>query len=236
MMPSTAAEAATIQSCVRVGEGVGLATDNEMIVLIGLKSLVAWIQGVALTLGGPGLFLIAFLDSSFLSLPQINDLLLVWMVVQHPHLMPYYALMAVLGSIAGCLVMYYIGRKGGDALLKKRFNGPSTERYLALFQRYGVLAVLVPSLLPPPAPFKIFVILAGVVRIPVLKFCAAIAIGRGIRYFGEGLLAVWFGQQAMAYVEAHGREVSLWLVGVIALGGLLYWLWARRRRPVPQEV
>jgi membrane protein YqaA with SNARE-associated domain len=213
-----------------------LATDNEVIVLIGLKSLVAWIQGVALTLGGPGLFLIAFLDSSFLSLPQINDLLLVWMVTRHPQLMPYYALMAVLGSIAGCLVMYYIGRKGGDALMKKHFSGPSSLRHMALFQRYGVLAVLVPSLLPPPAPFKIFVILAGVARIPVLKFCAAIAIGRGIRYFGEGLLAVWFGQQAMAYVAEHGREVSLWLVGVIVLGGLLYWLWTRRKRPVPQEV
>jgi membrane protein YqaA with SNARE-associated domain len=201
--------------------------------LIGLKSLVAWIQGVALALGGPGLFLIAFLDSSFLSLPQINDLLLVWMVTQHPKLMPFYATMAILGSIVGCLVMYYIGRKGGEALLQKRFSGPSTTRYMALFQRYGVLAVLVPSLLPPPAPFKIFVILAGVARIPVWKFCAAIAIGRGIRYFGEGLLAVWYGDQAMGYVAAHGREISFWLVGLIVLGGLLYVLWTRwAHRPV----
>jgi len=155
-----------------------------------MKAFVAWIQSVALTLGGPGLFLIAFLDSSFLSLPQINDLLLVWMVTKNPHLMPYYATMSVVGSIAGCVVMYFVGLKGGQALLRKRFSEATLARNMALFQRYGVLVVLVPSLLPPPAPFKIFVILAGVARIPVLKFCLAIAIGRDIRYFGEELLAM----------------------------------------------
>jgi len=193
-----------------------------------LKAFIAWIQSVALALGGPGLFLVAFLDSSFLSLPQINDLLLVWMVTKNPHLMPYYATMAVLGSVTGCVAMYFIGLKGGEPLLRKRFGGPSLERRLSLFQRYGVLAVLVPSLLPPPAPFKIFVLLAGVARIPLLKFCVAIAIGRGIRYFGEGLLAMWYGEQAMAYIDAHGREVSLWLVGVLGLGLVAYLLWRRR--------
>ena len=196
-----------------------------------MKAFVAWIQTVALTLGGPGLFLIAFLDSSFLSLPQINDLLLVWMVTKNPHLMPYYATMSVVGSIAGCVVMYFVGLKGGQALLRKRFSEATLARNMALFQRYGVLVVLVPSLLPPPAPFKIFVILAGVARIPLLKFCLAIGIGRGIRYFGEGLLAVWYGDQAMAYINEHGREVSLWLVGALALGLLLFLLWRRFRRP-----
>jgi membrane protein YqaA with SNARE-associated domain len=194
-----------------------------------MKSFVAWIQSVALTLGGPGLFLIAFLDSSFLSLPQINDLLLVWMVTRNPHLMPYYAIMSITGSIVGCLVMYAIGRKGGEALLRKRVSGATLERNMALFQRYGVLAVLVPSLLPPPAPFKVFVILAGVARIPVVKFCLAIAIGRGIRYFGEGLLAMWYGEAAMTYINAHVREVSLWLVGLLGAGLLVYLLWRRRR-------
>lgn len=200
-----------------------------------MKALLVWIQSVAYALGGPGLFLIAFLDSSFLSLPQINDLLLVWMVTRRPHLMPYYASMAVLGSIVGCLVMYYVGLKGGQALLRKRFSAASIDRNLARFQRYGVLVVLVPSLLPPPAPFKIFVLLAGVAQIPLPKFCLAIAIGRGIRYFGEGLLAVWFGERAMAYVDAHAREVSLWLVGLLAIALLVYLLWRRRKRPPLDE-
>jgi membrane protein YqaA with SNARE-associated domain len=200
-----------------------------------MKALLAWIQSVAYALGGPGLFLIAFLDSSFLSLPQINDLLLVWMVTRRPHLMPYYASMSVLGSIVGCLVMYYVGLKGGQALLRKRFSASSIDRNLERFHRYGVLVVLVPSLLPPPAPFKIFVLLAGVAQIPLLKFCLAIAIGRGIRYFGEGLLAVWFGERAMAYIDAHAREVSLWLVGLLALALLVYLLWRRRKRPPRDE-
>jgi membrane protein YqaA with SNARE-associated domain len=195
-----------------------------------MKAFVIWMESVAVALGGPGLFLIAFLDSSFLSLPEINDLLLVVMVTKRPHLMPYYATMVVFGSIVGCLVMYYIGYKGGAMLLQKRFKGPTVERNIALFQRYGVLAVLIPSLLPPPAPFKIFVILAGVTRIPLAKFCAAIAIGRGIRYFGEGLLAVWYGDRAMAYVDEHGREVSLALLGVIVLGLAAYLVWRRVRR------
>jgi membrane protein YqaA with SNARE-associated domain len=196
-----------------------------------MKAFVAWIQAIALTLGGPGLLLIAFLDSSFLSLPQINDLLLVWMVTKNPHLMPYYATMSVVGSIAGCVVMYFVGLKGGQALLRRRFSEATLSRNLGLFQRYGVLAVLVPSLLPPPAPFKVFVILAGVARIPLFKFCLAIGIGRGIRYFGEGLLAVWYGDQAMAYINEHGREAALWLVGVIGVGLLLFLLWRRFRRP-----
>ena len=195
-----------------------------------MKSFVAWIESVALAMGGPGLFLIAFLDSSFLSLPQINDLLIIWMVTRNPPLMPWYAVMATLGSIAGCTVMYYIGRKGGEALLRKRFRESHVLRGLALFQRYGVLVLLVPALLPPPAPFKIFVMLAGVAKMPLSKFWIAIAIGRGLRYFGEGLLAVWYGEMAMKYIEENGRQVSLAIVGVLAGGVLLYLLWLRLKR------
>ena len=129
--------------------------------------------------------------------------------------------------------MYYIGRKGGEVLMRKRFNEATVDRTMALFQRYGVLVVLIPSLLPPPAPFKIFVILSGVARIPVLKFCAAIAIGRGIRYFGEGLLAIWYGELAMAYIEQNGRQVSLVVVGVLAVGLAGYLVWRRFKRPPP---
>jgi membrane protein YqaA with SNARE-associated domain len=195
-----------------------------------MKAFIAWIESVALALGGPGLFIIAFLDSSFLSLPEINDLLLVLMVTKHPSLMPYYATMVVFGSITGCLVMYYVGLKGGEVLLRKRFKASAVDRTMGLMQRYGVLVVLIPSLLPPPAPFKIFVILSGVARIPLWRFITAIAIGRGLRYFGEGLLAVWYGELAMKYIEENGREVSLWVVG--GLGGvlLLYVLWRRLKR------
>ena len=92
---------------------------------------VDWIRSVALALGAPGLFLVAFLDSSFLSLPEINDLLLIWMVTRHKGRIVLYAAGSMLGSIAGCFVLYYLGRKGGDALIRKRFGHERVERALA---------------------------------------------------------------------------------------------------------
>jgi len=194
-----------------------------------MRGVSDWVQGFAAGIGGVGLFLVAFLDSSFLSLPQINDLLVVWMVTKHPGRMLYYALMATAGSVAGCLVMYELGRKGGDALLRKRFHARHVDRAMSLFGRYGFLAVVVPALLPPPAPFKVFVVLAGVAGMPRATFAMAVLIGRGLRYLGEGLLAVWYGEPAIAYIRDHPLEVSIVTVGALAIGGLGY-LWYRRLR------
>jgi len=196
-----------------------------------MSGFVAWLRAFALGIGGPGLFVIAFLDSSFLSLPQINDLLVIWMVVQHPGRMPYYATMATLGSIAGCLVMYLLARKGGEVFLRRRFKGKSLDRARGLFERYGFLAVLVPALLPPPAPFKLFVILAGVVDMPAVTFVVAVAVGRGLRYFAEGILAVWYGEMAIDYIKAHPVQVSAALFAAAGLGAGAYYLWKRWRRP-----
>lgn len=188
-----------------------------------------WVRGLALGLGGPGLFLVAFLDSSFLSLPEINDLLLIWMVTQHKSRMVFYASCATAGSVAGCLCLYYIGRKG-DQWLTKRFSPARVEHALSIFQRFGIMAVLIPSLLPPPAPFKIFVLLAGVAGISPGRFATAIAIGRGIRYFGEGLLAVWYGDRAVGYLRENAKTVSFALVALLVVGVAAYVLANRARR------
>ena len=197
-----------------------------------MSRIAAWFEAFALTVGGPGLFVIAFLDSSFLSLPQINDLLVIGMVIQHPERMPFYVLMATSGSVAGCLVMYWLGRKGGETFLRKRFAPRHLDRATRLFERYGFLAVIVPALLPPPAPFKLFVILAGVVAMPASTFTLAVAVGRGLRYLAEGLLAVWYGEQAVSYLSEHPVGVSMALGAVVAAGGVAYWAWKRygRRR------
>lgn len=179
------------------------------------------IQALALALGGPGLFLIAFLDSSFISLPEVNDLLLIYMVTQHPSRMILYATCSTLGSVAGCLVLYYLGRKG-DQWVTKRFSKERVERALAAFQRYGVMAVLIPSLLPPPAPFKVFVLLSGIAGISVTKFVLAITIGRGIRYFGEGLLALWYGERAMDFLRDNSKPIALAIVGLLVAGLIAY--------------
>ena len=194
-----------------------------------MKALINWLYGFALAIGGPGLLAIAFLDSSFLSLPQINDILVVLMVTQNKSLMPYYVAMATIGSVAGCYVIYYLAERGGDAFLRKRLRPGHTERALALYKRHGLLALIVPALLPPPAPFKLFVLMAGVAGVRPLHFVGAIAIARGFRYTLLGLLAVWYGDVALEVMRTRGREVALWLVGLIVAGALAWWLIRRRR-------
>ena len=194
-----------------------------------MSKVVAAVQSFALTLGAPGLFLVAFLDSSFLSLPQVNDLLLIWMVTKKPSFWLLYAAMATLGSIVGCVVMYLLARKGGERLLRKMVSPERMERGRETFQRWGLLAVLVPSMLPPPAPFKVFVLLAGVVQIPLWQFVAAIGLGRGFRYFGEALLARWYGQQAMEFLDHNLRPVSLGIAAALVVGAIAYALLRQRR-------
>jgi membrane protein YqaA with SNARE-associated domain len=195
-----------------------------------MKRLIDWIQGFALALGGPGLFLIGFLDSSFLSFPEVNDLLVIVMVTQHKERLLYYTLMATLGSVAGCLALYYVARRGGEAFMRKRFKAHHVESGLKLFQKYGLLVVIVPALLPPPAPFKIFVLLAGVAAIPVWQFTTAIFIARFVRYGGEGLLAVFYGERAGAFLQAHAQEAGLWLSGAALVLGIVWVLLTRRRQ------
>ena len=189
----------------------------------------AWIRASAFALGVPGLFLVAFVDSSFLSLPEVADIMVVLMVARQKALMPLLVISATLGSLAGCLIIFYLGRKGGEAFVRKRFGGPSVDRTLGALRRYGLLAVLVPSILPPPMPFKIFVFMAGVADISVLRFSLAIILGRGGRYLALGILAVTYGDQAMTYVRDHGVAVTLAAVGVLAVGVAGYLLWSKGR-------
>ena len=196
-----------------------------------MAGIVNWVKAFAESIGGPGLFFVAFLDSSFLSLPEINDLLVIAMVRNDTELMPYYALMATLGSVAGCLVLYVLGRRGGDALIRRRFGGPRLTRAMELSKRYGILAVAIPAILPPPAPFKVFVLLAGVAKVPVSQFVAAVAVGRGFRYFAEGWLAVQYGEQAEALLVENGEVVSWVLAGIVVVATIAYFLLRNRQRP-----
>ena len=104
-----------------------------------MRRLLAWIQGFAESLGGPGLFVIAYLDSSFLSFPQVCDALIVVLTVRHPERMLFYALFTTLGSVAGCYSLYLVGRKGGESFLRKRFHERHVDRALDVFRRHGIL-------------------------------------------------------------------------------------------------
>ena len=193
-----------------------------------LRRFVQIAQGFAASLGGPGLFLIGALDSSFLSFPEVPDFLLIWLVVHHRTWWPYYAAMATAGSVVGCYAIYLAARKGGEAMVR-RFHARTAERALAAIRRYGVLAVMVPAILPPPLPFKIFVILAGVSSIPTGSFLAAILFGRGFRYTVEALLAYRYGDGAMQYIGQNVGRLSIWMAITVTVVGAAIIVWRRYR-------
>jgi len=187
-----------------------------------MAKIVEWAQGFALALGAPGLFVVAILDSSILTLPEINDILVVLLVTRHKALLAVYAGAATAGSIVGSLLLFTLGRKGGEAVLHKRFSVERSARAMAFIEKYGLLAIIIPSLLPPPMPFKMFVLLSGVARMSFARFITAVAIGRGTRYFGEGLLALRYGDQTMAFIHEHSWTVGIVLTVALAVGLVVY--------------
>jgi membrane protein YqaA with SNARE-associated domain len=194
-----------------------------------MGKIVAHLSAFALALGAPGLVLVSFIDSSFLSLPEVVDLLVVAMVTGHNTLLPLYVASATLGSVAGCLVIYSIGRKGGEVLVRKRFSTGSSDRALAALRRHGMLAVVVPALMPPPMPFKLFVLLAGVAEITPVRFVLAVVIGRGGRFLVLGILALRYGERTLAYLRGHTTE-SVVAAAVLLLGTIAWLLAGRLRR------
>ena len=184
--------------------------------------LSAWkakIVAFAGALGAPGLFLISFLDSSVLTFPVINDLLLIELSIQHPARMPLYALMASSGSVLGCLLLYFIARKGGETFFHKK-AGPRALAIRHWVKRNGFGGMLVAALLPPPTPFKIFVFAAGVFEEPLSSFTSAISLARLIRYFSVGYLAVQYGKDALPMLERHKLTAAVALAVFVLLSYL----------------
>lgn len=200
-------------------------------------NLSGWKQKVvafASGLGAPGLFLISFLDSSVLTFPVINDLLLIELSIQHPARMPLYALMAMLGSVLGCVLLFFLAEKGGEALFHKH-AGHRAQAIHNWVVHNGFGGMLVAALLPPPTPFKVFVVAAGVFEVPLISFTSAIALARAIRYFGIGYLAIRYGAQALPYLMSHKWQVAVVVITLAAASYLLSRL-ILRHRPESEKV
>ena len=184
-----------------------------------MGGILTAIQHWATEFGGVGMFVIAFLDSSFLSFPQVNDLLIIVASTRNHARMPYYAGMTTLGSLLGCFALYIVIRRGGEKWVRKKLKGRFFDRAITLYQKYGLMAVIVPALLPPPVPFKAFVFLSAAAAVSPVKFGLAILIGRGIRYFGQGYLAVLYGEQAADFMKKYGAEIGIGLaIAAIVVG------------------
>ena len=188
------------------------------------------ISGGVSAFGGLGVMLLAIGDSSFLSVPEGNDLLIVVLSAGKSwSTMTYYVAMTTIGSVIGCVLLYLVGRKGGSPLLKRRFSPGKIERAGTLFSRYGILTVLIPSILPPPLPFKIFVFSAGVFRMNLFSFLTAIIIGRTIRYSIWGVLAVLYGNPVKRFMQQNLRDAGIALIVAFILVSALITIYCIRR-------
>jgi membrane protein YqaA with SNARE-associated domain len=172
------------------------------------RKIFAWLQGLVFTFGGGGLFVVTFFDSSILSFPFFPDAVLIQLCVANHARMPYYAAMAALGSLCGCLVLYGLAKKGGEAFFHKHARGKA-EKIKEWVEKNGFLSAFVPAILPPPFPFKPFILAEGVFQVPWRTFVMAILFGRGLRYGVEGILAVRYGDGALDFLKAHGVAVAL---------------------------
>lgn len=179
----------------------------------GLQALLEWLKAF-----GPfGLFGISLVDSAGIPLPGGPDSVMILLSAGNPTLMPVYALAATAGSAIGCTLLYLIARGAGVAALK-RIKPERRDRIENLLGRYDLIAVMVPAVLPPPFPFKPFVLCAGVFKLKIWRFIIAIFIGRAVRFLVEGWLAIKFGEDAGRIIKQHGWKV---LIAVVVIAGIV---------------
>lgn len=195
--------------------------------LIGLGGALKKIQSSLVTFGAFGVLAIAFLDAGLVPLPGGPDAVVMALSHLNHSMMPVYVLAAVVGSTFGCLIPYWIGRKAGHAALSK-FSQEKHERVSRLVDQYDVWAMLVGAVLPPPFPFKIFLITAGVFEMKVARFLVAVAIGRSLRFVLEGWMAVRYGEHAASIFKQHYPKIGLALAALIVAIFLVNRLRARR--------
>lgn len=167
-------------------------------------------------LGPFGLFAVALLDSTFVPLPSSVDALMILLTTANPRWMVVYAVIATAGSTLGCVILYSISKRAGRRALRK-FSPKKQKRVQELIERYDVLSVLVASVMPPPFPFKLFVVSAGVFRFGLLRFTLAIIAGRMFRFLLEGYLAVRYGEQAKEVLARYYPWIGLGLAVLIVI-------------------
>ena len=202
-------------------------------------AVVQWLEqfviGVPIYVAGPSMVIIGALDSSLLSLPEINDYLVVMRCANAPYEVFYFPLFAAAGSVLGCLLLYTLIRHGGQAVLRKRFRAEHIERVERTYARFGFLALAVPALLPPPMPFKIFVATAGALEYPRWRFIMTVMIARSLRYYIEGTLAVFYGKTVLDFIKNYGFTILAIVIGVCLLGLIIYLILQRRQKAVASE-
>ena len=183
-------------------------------------------------LGGLGFIPLGLIDSSVIPLPGSMDALTIVLSARDGHIWFYYALMATLGSVAGGYVTYRIARKGGTEALSRRFSRQQRERAYKIFGRWGFGAIAIAALLPPPAPMVPFLLAAGAMRYSVIKFLAAMTLGRIVRYSVLAYLAARYGRHMLTLMSHH--RTAILVAGIALIGAavvvLLVFFWIKRKK------
>jgi membrane protein YqaA with SNARE-associated domain len=203
-----------------------------------LKGIGRWLADLGewlMAFGALGLFAISLLDSAMVPLPSGPDVIMIALSALDPAWMPLYALAATTGSTIGCTLLYLAARRGGEGVLR-RISPQRRDKLENLLGRYDMLAVIVPALMPPPFPFKPFVLSAGVFKLKIARFVAAIFIGRAARFLIEGWLAIRFGKDAERMIRQHGLKVLIALGGILLISLALKFYRKRSRRAPPLTV
>jgi membrane protein YqaA with SNARE-associated domain len=200
-----------------------------------LAELAQWLHdfvaGAPIYIAAPAMIVIGTLDSSLLSLPEINDYLVVARCYSDPKSVFYFPLFAATGSVLGCLILYTIMRRGGQAVMRRRFSAENIARVERAYARYGFLALAVPALLPPPMPFKIFVATAGALEYPRWRFILTVMLARSVRYIIEGTLAVFYGERVLRVIRANGLVILSIVATLLIIGVAVYVLAKHIRAP-----
>jgi membrane protein YqaA with SNARE-associated domain len=206
-----------------LAKGAGIQVD----VVFPLLTLLAWLE----RLGGLGLILLGLADNSPVPLPGSMDVLTILLSAHQRSWWPYYASMATLGSILGGYLSYALGREGGKEALEKRLSRERARKLFDGFEKRAFLALFLPALLPPPAPYTPFLLAAGALDYPRRKFLAVVALARALRYFTFAFLASRYGREILGFLARYQEPILWGLVGVgvvAGIGGLVYLL--RRKR------
>lgn len=178
--------------------------------------MIGWLKSTLPALGGAGLFLAAFLDSSFLPMPLLTDLIVIDLSSRHPARTPYFAALAAFGSLTGCIWIYLLVRKGGEAYYRKRLGQPQGRIYCWV-KEHPMMSVLIPALAPFPVPFKPFVLAQGLLQVPIVPFVVGTFVGRGCLFFLEGLWGARYGAAAKQYLFQHAWVSVAVIFGLVIL-------------------
>jgi membrane protein YqaA with SNARE-associated domain len=195
-----------------------------------LSRLFDWITSLAMEMpvyyAAPLMIVVGIMDSSLLSLPEVNDYITVIRVAQNPNEVYYFPLFPAVGSVIGCLILYALARRG-EQFIKRRFHPEQLDRVQQLYRRWGLFALAIPALLPPPMPFKIFVATAGAMEYPVVRFVAVVMIARTFRYYFWGVAAFFYRREvlkALDWLKEHFLTVLAVALGLIVLFFVIRWI------------